>query len=96
MSLAHIREDGRCVAHGEGMETFLACGVPDLITKYAVFETALLGEECGADCGLFVGLEFIGDLCGLSRRERTRNVTRGKQHTKRRTTEDLPTAASPG
>jgi len=51
------------------VEPFLACGVPDLITKYAVFESALLGEECGTDCGLFVGLEFVGDLCGLSWRE---------------------------
>ena len=44
------------------METFLAGGVPDLITEYAVFEAAFLCEECSADCRLFVGLEFVVDL----------------------------------
>jgi hypothetical protein len=53
----------------------LACGIPYLITKYAVFESALLGEECGTDCGLFVGLEFVGDLCGLSWWEGMSGVT---------------------
>jgi hypothetical protein len=45
------------------VETFLAGGVPDLITEYAIFKAALLSEECGADCRLFVGLELVGDLC---------------------------------
>lgn len=75
MSRTHNNEDGWSVAHGQGVETFLACGVPDLITKYAVFESALLSEECGADCGFFVGLEFIGDLCGLGWREGINSVT---------------------
>ena len=44
------------------METFLAGGVPDLITEYAVFEATFLCEECSADCGLFVGLEFVVNL----------------------------------
>ena len=44
------------------METFLASGVPDLITEYAVFEAAFLCEECSADCRLLVGLEFVVDL----------------------------------
>jgi hypothetical protein len=47
------------------VETFLAGGVPDLITEYAVFETAFLCEECSADCRLFVGLEFVVDLSHL-------------------------------
>jgi hypothetical protein len=57
--------DGGKHAHGQGMETFLAGGVPDLITEYAVFEAAFLCEECSADCRLFVGLEFVVDLSGL-------------------------------
>jgi hypothetical protein len=44
------------------VETFLAGGVPDLITEYAVFEAAFLCEECSADCRLLVGLEFVVDL----------------------------------
>jgi hypothetical protein len=44
------------------MESFLAGGVPDLITEYAVFEATFLCEECSADCGLFVGLEFVVNL----------------------------------
>jgi hypothetical protein len=52
------------------VEPFLACGVPDLITKHTIFEAAFLGEECGADCRLFVGLEFVGDLARRSVDER--------------------------
>ncbi len=47
------------------MKTFLAGGVPDLITEYAVFEAAFLCEESSADCRLFVGLEFVVDLSSL-------------------------------
>ncbi len=47
------------------METFLAGGVPDLITEYAVFEATFLCEECSADCRLFVGLEFVVNLSHL-------------------------------
>jgi len=62
--ISSVREEvtGRVNAHGQRVKTFLACGVPNLVTEHAIFEAALLGEECGADCGLFVGLEFIGDL----------------------------------
>jgi len=49
-------------AHGQGVEVLLACGVPDLIVEHAILEVALLGEKCGANCGLFVGLEFVRDL----------------------------------
>jgi len=44
------------------VEVLLACGVPDLIAEHVILEVALLGEEYSTDCGLFVGLEFIGDL----------------------------------
>lgn len=44
------------------MEPFLTGGVPDLITEHTIFKATLLSEECGADCGLFVCLEFVGDL----------------------------------
>ncbi len=44
------------------MEALLACGVPDLIVEHVILEVALLGEEYSANCGLFVGLEFVGDL----------------------------------
>ena len=73
----------------------MACGVPDLITEYAVFEAAFLCEECSADCRFFVGLEFVVDLSRLVD-EKERPWYDGTLHTKRRTTEDLPTAASPG
>jgi hypothetical protein len=52
------------------VEPFLAGGVPDLITEHTVFETAFLSEECGADCRLFVGLKFVGDLARHSVDER--------------------------
>jgi hypothetical protein len=45
------------------VETFLAGGVPDLITEHAIFKAALLSKECSADCRLFVDLEFVGYLC---------------------------------
>jgi hypothetical protein len=47
------------------VETFLAGGVPDLITEYAVFKAAFLCEECSANCRLFVDLEFVVDLSRL-------------------------------
>jgi hypothetical protein len=77
------------------VKTLLAGGVPDLITEYAVFEAAFLCEESSADCRLFVGLEFVVDLSNLvdGKKDPWYNE---KVHTKRRTTEDLPTAASPG
>ncbi len=40
----------------------LACSVPDLIAEHAILEVALLGKKYGANCGLFVGLEFVRDL----------------------------------
>ena len=43
----------------------MAGGVPDLVTKYAVFEAAFLCEECSTDCRFFVGLEFVVDLSRL-------------------------------
>ncbi len=46
-----VREDGGTVR-----------GVPDPIVEHAILKAALLGKEYSADCGLFVGLEFIGDL----------------------------------
>jgi len=45
------------------METFLAGSVPDLVAEHAILEKAFLCEERGADCRLFVSLEFFGDLC---------------------------------
>lgn len=48
-------------------------GVPDLITEYTVFEAAFLCEECSADCGLLVGLEFVVDL-SRSVNEKERSV----------------------
>jgi hypothetical protein len=63
-------------AYGERVKTFLACRVPDLVTEHAILEAALLGEECGADCGLFVALEFIGNLY-LSRLMRGEGGGRG-------------------
>jgi hypothetical protein len=91
------RMGGRCTggAHGQGVEALLACGVPDLIAEHAILEAALLGEECGADCGLFVGLEFVGDLVRSQLMGENQRWDDGKRRTKRRTTEDLPTAASP-
>jgi len=44
------------------VEALLAHGVPDLIAEHTILKVALLGEEYSTDCGLFVGLEFIGDL----------------------------------
>ena len=41
----------------------MAGSVPYLISEHAVFEAALLCEEGSADGRLFVGLEFVGDLC---------------------------------
>ena len=59
------------------MKTFLAGGVPDLITEYAVFEAAFLCEECSADRRLFVGLEFVVDLRCFSWWERETRGTMG-------------------
>ena len=81
-------------AHGERVEAFLAGSVPDLISEHAVFEAAFLCEESSADGGLFVGLEFVGDLRSLIKLLGVNDGIR-MGHTKRRTTEDLPTAASP-
>lgn len=77
--------------YSERVETFLASSVPNLITQDAVFETAFLSQECCTNGGLLVCLKFVRDLeSGLE----VANV-RKYTPTKRRTTEDLPTAASP-
>jgi hypothetical protein len=77
--------------YSERVETFLASSIPNLITQDAVFEAAFLCQKCCTNSGLFVCLEFVRDLeSGLE----VANV-RKYTPTKRRTTEDLPTAASP-
>jgi hypothetical protein len=48
------------------VEALLACGVSDPIVEHAILEVTLLGEEYSVNCGLFVGLEFVGDLVSLS------------------------------
>lgn len=52
--------------HGEGVEALLARGVPDLVAQDAVFESAFLSEESGADCWLLVGLEVVRHLSTMS------------------------------
>src|SRR6266702_2956899 len=89
-----IRGGCGMAAHGERVKAFLAGSVPDLISEHAVFEAAFLCEESGADGRLFVGLEFVGDLRSLIKFVGGNDGTR-IGHTKRRTTDDLPTAASP-
>lgn len=59
------------------MEALLSGRIPDFITEYAVVQSTLLGQECGTDSGLFVGLEFVADLCreGIRNERRLARVT---------------------
>jgi hypothetical protein len=77
--------------YSERVETFLASSIPNLVTQDAVFEATFLCQECCTNGGLLVCLEFVGDLESGSEVANVRKYT----PTKRRTTEDLPTAASP-
>jgi hypothetical protein len=87
----YARNEG---TYREGMKTLLSCSVPNFISQDAVFQTTFLRKESGAYGWLLVWLELVGDLggwkmscgCGCCIK-----VLR----TKRRTTEDFPTAASP-
>jgi hypothetical protein len=50
------------VVHGrQAGEALLARGIPDFEFDRAVGQVAFLGEEGGADCGLFVGFEGVVD-----------------------------------
>ena len=50
----------------EGLEAFLACGVPELEGDDAVVDSDFFGEEVGADGGFVGGGEFLVDLDMLS------------------------------
>jgi hypothetical protein len=88
------------VVHGrQAGEALLARGVPDFEFDRAVGEVAFLGQEGGADCGLFVGFEGVVDeaedqgglweaLVSLEGNVGRRMRMRGRCRT-------FPTAASP-
>jgi hypothetical protein len=77
------------------MEPFLSSRVPDFIAKHPILQSTLLREEGSTYRRLFIRLEFVGDLWlqvieygDIMLREEWRR-------TKRKTTDDFPTAASP-
>lgn len=74
------------------MKAFLSCRIPNLVAEHTVFQSTLLRQECGTDSRLLVGLELIVDLWQEDIRS---ELVRVLKHTKRSTTDDLPTAASP-
>lgn len=74
------------------MEPFLSRSVPDFISQYPIFKSTFLRQKRGADGWFFVGLKFIGHLEYIFELFEAWPVV---LLTKRKTTEDLPTAASP-
>src|SRR6266550_9172325 len=44
------------------MEAFLSSRIPNFIPEYTVVQSAFLGQECGTDSWLLVGLELVADL----------------------------------
>lgn len=81
--------------HRKRVEALLASCVPNLITKHAVLKAALLSEESSANCGLLVCLEVVRHLNTYDVSTIPLLTANMNERTKRRTTEDLPTAASP-
>lgn len=76
------------------MKAFLARSIPNLVTEYAVFESALLGEKSCSNSRLFISLKFVVDL-GRAQYVATRSGAWRFSRTNRMTTDDFPTAASP-
>ena len=77
------------------METFLSSSIPNLIPQNTILQAAFLSEESGTDGWFFIWLEFIRDLKDRNHRISYKSRFSTTRRTKRRTTEDFPTAASP-
>lgn len=78
----------------ERVETFLAGRIPDLVPEHAVLEPAFLREEGSADSRLLVRLELVRHLLVVSLQTHDKQQCE-EGRTKRSTTDDFPTAASP-